>query len=588
MATAEYGFWPAGRARDKPALGGDLCGCYNRGQEGPCARPHRRVNMRSTMPDFPLTLQHFLWRSTTLFPKKEIVSKQETGVHRYTYGEFGGRVAQLGHALRELGIGPSDRVATFAWNNHRHLELYFAIPCTGAVLHTLNIRLFPEHLEFIVKDAEDKVIFIDPSVLPALERLAGKLPTVKQYVLMTDGPLPESRLQPMLSYEELIAGKPVSYPWPDLDERDAAAMCYTSGTTGKPKGVVYSHRSSFLHALGTWTQGEIGLGEVDVVLPVVPMFHANAWGLPYAATMVGAKQVFPDRFLDPKNLSELMAAEGVTYTAGVPTVWIALQQYLEKTGTSLPALKRIGCGGSAVSAALMEGMAKQGLDIMHAWGMTETSPVATFGHVKSYLRSSPEDDRKLKLKQGFPCPAVELRLASVENGQVLPWDGKAVGEIQVRGPWITSSYFRGADPDRFTADGWLRTGDVANIDPEGYVQIVDRTKDLVKSGGEWISSVELESCIMGHPKVLEAAVIGVPHPKWQERPIAYVVPKPEAKESVTQEEILEYLRPRVAKWWLPDEVRFIDEVPKTSVGKFDKKVLREQAARQPVTAAPSE
>jgi fatty-acyl-CoA synthase len=544
--------------------------------------------MRSTMPDFPLTLQHFLWRATTLYPDKEIVTRRDQGVHRYHYREFGQRVGRLANALRVLGVGPGDRVGTFAWNNYRHLELYFAVPCSGAVLHTVNLRLFPEHLEFVINDAEDRVLFVDASVLPALERIAGKLPKVRQYVCLTDGPLPESQLKPMVSYEELLGGQSPIYAWPNLDEREAAAMCYTSGTTGKPKGVVYSHRSAFLHSFAVALTDSMGLSEADSVLPVVPMFHANSWGLAYAATMVGAKLVFPDRFLDPASLATLIRDEAVTLPAGVPTVWISLLQYLEKTGTELPSVRIIPCGGSAIPPALMDGMARRGLTMLHAWGMTETSPVATISQVKHSLRDGAEVERRVRLKQGLPVPGVEVRLAAVDTGAIQPWDGKAVGEIQVRGPWVTSGYYRGVDPDRFTADGWLRTGDVANVDPEGYVQIVDRTKDLVKSGGEWISSVELELAIMGHPNVLEAAVIGVPHPKWQERPVAYVVPKPEHKSAITQDEILTYLQPLVAKWWLPDEVRFVDEIPKTSVGKFDKKVLREIAARKVPAAVPSE
>jgi fatty-acyl-CoA synthase len=541
--------------------------------------------MRSTMPDYPLTLQHFLWRSTTLFPRKEIVTRREGGRHRYTYADFGRRVAQLAHALRELGIAPGDRVGTLAWNNYRHLELYFAVPCSGAVLHTLNPRLFPEHLEFVINDAEDKVIFVDASIVPALQRVAGKLKRVTQFVVMADGPAPDGQLTPTVSYEELITGRPTAYDWPALDERDAAAMCYTSGTTGKPKGVVYSHRSSVLHSFGIAIGGGIGLAESDSILPVVPMFHANAWGLAYGATMLGAKQVFPDRFLDPVSLTELITDEKVTFSAGVPSVWIALLQHLDKTGTDLKGL-RMFVGGSALPAGLYDGLSRHGIDTNQGWGMTETSPVATVATMKSYM---PESDRKqIRLKAGLPLAGVELRLADVETGKPVAWDGKSVGEIQVRGPWVTASYYRGVDPDRFTKDGWLRTGDVANVDPEGYAQIVDRTKDLVKSGGEWISSVELESAIMGHPKVLEAAVIGVPHPKWQERPVAYVVAKPEFKGSVTQNEIVEYLRPLVAKWWLPDEVRFVDEIPKTSVGKFDKKVIREQALKAPAAARPSE
>ncbi|TMD43787.1 MAG: long-chain fatty acid--CoA ligase [Chloroflexi bacterium] len=540
--------------------------------------------MRSTMPDFPLTLQHFLWRSTTLFPRKEIVTRREAGRHRYTYADFGKRVAQLAHALKDLGIGPGDRVGTLAWNTYRHLELYFAVPCAGAVVHTLNPRLAPEHLVFVVNDAEDKVIFVDVSLLPVLQRVASKLNSTKQFVVMTDGPSPDGELKPLLSYEELIAGRPAEYPWPDLDEQDAAAMCYTSGTTGRPKGVVYSHRSSVLHAFGI-TIGGIGPTEGDTLLPIVPMFHANAWGHPFAATMLGAKQVFPDRFLDPVSLTELIHEEGVTFSAGVPSVWIALLQYLDKTGTNLDGF-RMFVGGSAMPAALYDGLSKHGIDVIQGWGMTETSPVAACTTMKSYMTE--KDKRAVRLKQGLPIAGVELRLANVESGELVPWDGKSSGEIQVRGPWVTTSYYRGVDPDRFTADGWLRTGDVANVDGEGYAQIVDRTKDLIKSGGEWISSVELESAIMGHPKVLEAAVIGVPHPKWQERPVAYVVPKPDFKGAVSQAEILEYLTPLVAKWWLPDEVRFVDEIPKTSVGKFDKKVIRQWASSSAPVTAPSE
>jgi fatty-acyl-CoA synthase len=540
------------------------------------------------MPDYPLTLQHFLWRSTTLFPDKEIVTRRDQGTHRYHYRELGARVAQLAHALKALGVGPSDRVGTFAWNNYRHLELYLAVPCSGAVLHTINLRLFPEQLAYVINDAEDRVIFVDASTLPALERIAGKMPSVRSYVCLTDGAIPETTLKPMVSYEELIASQPTTYPWPTLDERDAAAMCYTTGTTGQPKGVVYSHRSAYLHSYAVALGDSMGLRESDCVLPVVPMFHANAWGLAYAATMVGAKLAFPDRFLDPASLATLIRDEKVTLPAGVPTIWIGLLQYLEKTGTELPSVRIIPCGGSAIPPALMDGMARRGLTMLHAWGMTETSPVATISSVKSSLRDGPEAEARIRLKQGIPVPGVELRLAAVDTGAILPWDGTTVGEIQVRGPWVTSSYYRGADPDRFTADGWLRTGDVANVDAEGYVQIVDRTKDLVKSGGEWISSVELESAIMGHPKVLEAAVIGIPDPRWQERPVAYVVAKPDFKNAITQDEILAYLESRVAKWWLPDEVRFIDEIPKTSVGKFDKKVLRQVAGHVPPAPVPSE
>src|SRR2546423_5581121 len=382
--------------------------------------------MRSTMPDFPLTLQHFLWRSTTLFPSKEIVTRRETGRHRYTYADFGRRVAQLAHALKDLGVGPGDRVGTLAWNNYRHLELYFAAPCSGAVLHTLNPRLFPEHLAFVINDAEDRVIFVDASILPALLRIADTIKGVRQFVVMTDGPSPDGQLKPMASYEELLSGRPTTYPWPQIDERDAAAMCYTSGTTGKPKGVVYSHRSSVLHSFGIAIGGGIGLQESDSILPIVPMFHANAWGLPYAATMLGAKQVFADRFLDPVSLTELIRDEAVSFSAGVPSVWIPLLHHLDKTGTDLSGL-RMFVGGSALSAALYDGLTRHGIDTNQGWGMTANPPVASVATIKSAMKDT--DPKAIRLKQGLPLAGAELRLVAVDSGQLVPSDRKSAGEI---------------------------------------------------------------------------------------------------------------------------------------------------------------
>jgi acyl-CoA synthetase (AMP-forming)/AMP-acid ligase II len=530
------------------------------------------------MQDYELTLQHVLWRLEKLHQRKEVVTKRDEGIHRTTYGEMVPRVNRLAGALKRLGVKPGDRVATLAWNNNRHLELYYAVPCMGAVLHTLNLRLFPHHLEFIINDAEDKVLFVDQSLLPLLKPLAGKIPSIKTTVVMSDTPGGASGDGPAgaLDYETLLGAESDAYPWPKLSERMAAAMCYTSGTTGNPKGVVYSHRSQFIHTMGVLQGDNLGLTERDSLLPVVPMFHANSWGLPYAAGMAGAKTVFAGRFsADPRSIVEMAEQEEVTFLAGVPTVWIGLAGYLKESGKRLPRVRTVVCGGSAVPRALMEQMDALGLPILHAWGMTETSPLGSVARVTAGTK--PEDELALRLTQGRVAPGVEIRISDPATGAELPWDGVAFGEIQVRGPWIARGYHNGYDADKLTEDGWFRTGDVAKISPEGYILIVDRTKDVIKSGGEWISSVELENAVMAHPKILEAAVIGLPHPRWDERPVVYAVPRPEFKGQVTEAEVVEFLRDKVAKWWLPDEVRFIDEVPKTSVGKFDKKVLRASA-----------
>src|SRR5438094_1044968 len=397
--------------------------------------------------------------------------------------------------------------------------------------------------------------------------------------LMTNGaPAPADHgLGEMLDYETLLAAESDDYPWPKLSERMAAAMCYTSGTTGNPKGVVYSHRSQFIHTMGVLQKDNLAISEQDVVLPIVPMFHANSWGLPYAIGMAGSKVLFPDEFMgDAKSVCELADQEGATVLAGVPTIWIGTVAYLKETGKRLPKVHTVVCGGSAVPRSLMESMDALGLRILHAWGMTETSPLGSVARPRAGTK--PEDELNARLTQGVIVPAVEIRICDAATGQELPWDEVAFGEIQVRGPWIARGYYNGYDPGKLTEDGWFRTGDVAKISPDGYIQIVDRTKDVIKSGGEWISSVELENAVMAHPKIIEAAVIGLPHPKWDERPVVYAVARPEFKGQVTEEEIREFLRDKVAKWWLPDEVRFIDEVPKTSVGKFDKKVLRANAA----------
>jgi len=533
--------------------------------------------MKGLMQDYPLTTQHMLWRLERLFDKKEIVTKRETQLHRYRYSDLARRVHQLANVLTRLGVRPGDRVATLAWNNYRHLELYYAIPCMGAVLHTLNLRLFPDQLEFTISDAQDTVLFVDRTLIPVLNQVAGRIPSVRTIVVLSDGePLPEHGLGEVEDYETLMAAETADFSWPRLDELSAAAMCYTSGTTGNPKGVVYSHRSQFLHTMCVLQKDSLGVSERDVLLPVVPMFHANSWGLPYAAGMSGCKLIFPDRFMgDGQVILDLAESEGATILGGVPTIWINLMGTMQKAGRRLPKVHTVICGGSAIPRSLMEGMDALGLRMLHAWGMTETSPIGSIGLVRSWVTS--EEELATRLKQGVPATGVEIRIADLATGEELPWDGVAFGEIQCRGPWIASGYHNNADPGKITEDGWFRTGDVATMSPDGYITIVDRTKDVIKSGGEWISSVELEGAIMAHPKVLEAAVVGLSHSKWQERPVAYVVAKPEHRGDVSAEEIRTFLAERVAKWWLPDEFRFIDEIPKTSTLKFDKKALRATA-----------
>lgn len=531
--------------------------------------------MQGQMMDYQLTLTPLLERARRLFPKKEVVTKAGPGLERFTYEQIVERVARLANALEKLGVKRGDRVATFAWNNARHLELYFAVPCMGAVLHPLNLRLPADQLAYIVVHADDQVLFIDPTLLPAIEALAPHLKSIKLFVIMGDKVPEGTTLKPVYAYEDLLQSASPEYPWPHLEENDAAAMCYTSGTTGNPKGVVYSHRSIYLHTMGLSMTDSFGLSEKDVFMPVVPMFHVLAWGTPFAAVMLGTKLVFPGPHLQPRDLAELIQAEKVTLTAGVPTLWLGILNLLEKEQYDMSSLRGMIVGGAAAPRSMIEAFDKKhGLNVIHAWGMTEMSPLGTVSHLKSYQLDLPEAERfTFRAKQGTPVPGVEIRAVDVW-GKEIPWDGKAFGELQVRGPWIISSYFNDERSADSFMDGWFRTGDVVTIDAEGFVQIVDRTKDLVKSGGEWISSQDLENAIMAHPKVLEASVIAVPHPKWQERPLACVVIKPEFKDNLTKAELFEHLRSRFDKMYIPDDIVFIDAVPKTSVGKFDKKVLR--------------
>jgi fatty-acyl-CoA synthase len=537
------------------------------------------------MQDFPLTLPHLFDRAERLFADKEVVTVTATGQERTTYGAWAERARRLGGALDALGVSDDGRVATFAWNTARHLELYFAAPCTGRVVHTLNIRLFPEQLVYIANHAEDEVIFVDRSLARLLFPLVGQFTTVKHMVVMDDG---TGDLPPIDTgvavhdYETLLAAaEPVAYVVDD--ESRAASMCYTSGTTGNPKGVVYSHRSMVLHTLGVMAAGTLAIDEPDRVLPIVPMFHANAWGLAHAAVAAGASLILPGPDLSPAAVAGLIESERVTVAAGVPTIWMGVLPELD--GRNTGSLRSIVCGGSAVPPALSEAYeARVGLPILQAWGMTETSPVGAVCRIKSTLGAAPGDggdDGRVELRSsvGQPAVGVEARITRPDSAnpvEPLPWDGVTPGELQVRGPWIAAGYHADArSAASFSADGWLRTGDIATIDAHGYIRLVDRAKDVIKSGGEWISSVELENEIMAHPQVSEAAVIGVADARWGERPVACVVLRPGAQPTGdTKVDIRAFLEPRVAKWWLPDDIVFLDHIPKTSVGKFSKKELR--------------
>ncbi len=531
------------------------------------------------MQNTPLTMVHLFERAEKYHVAKTITTATAVGKDRTTYGEWAARTRQLAGALDKLKITGDGRVATFAWNTARHLELYFAAPCTGRVLHTLNIRLFPEQLTYIANHAEDEVIFVDRSLFALLAPLLPTFKTVKHLVIMDDGKgdVPDSvpGMQ-MHNYEELIKGVS-GVEFKITDENLAASMCYTSGTTGNPKGVVYSHRSTYLHTMGAMMVDSLGARESDVILPVVPMFHANAWGLAHAAVACGASLVMPGPDLSGKAIANLIVEEKVTVAAGVPTIWMGVLPELNGRDTS--ALRAIPVGGSAVPKALSEAYRETvGLPILQAWGMTETSPIAATCTLSiADQKKSIEEQAELRTTVGTINFGVDCRVVLPSTTTPVPWDGETSGELQCAGAWIASTYYNDARAgESFTQDGWLRTGDVATMDSSGRIRLVDRTKDLIKTGGEWISSVEIENELMSHPKIKEAAVVGVPHPKWSERPLACVVVNP--GETLTKEEVLDYIRPKLAKWQVPDDVVFIDEVPKTSVGKFSKKTLREKFA----------
>lgn len=533
--------------------------------------------MKGLMQDWPLRVSTLIDHAARFHGDREIVTRSIEGpITRTTYREVHLRARKVAQALTKLDIKEGDIVATMAWNTARHLEAWYGIMGMGAVCHTLNPRLFAEQLVYIINHAEDKIIFVDLTFVPILEAIADKLPNVKSYVIMTDrAHMPETKLPNALCFEEIVEAEDGNFKWAEVDENAACGLCYTSGTTGNPKGVLYSHRSNVLHSMAANMGDALGMKSTDSILPVVPMFHANAWGIAFAAPAVGAKIVMPGANMDGQSIYELLDTEKVTVTAAVPTVWLMLLQYLEKTGAELPALTRVVIGGSAAPRSMIEVFEqKYDVKVFHAWGMTEMSPMGTLGALKAGMEDWPlEKQIDVKVKQGRAIYTVEMKITD-DDGNELPSDGKAFGHLMVRGPAIAGAYLKGEGGNILDKDGWFDTGDVATIDEQGYMQITDRAKDVIKSGGEWISSIEIENLAVGHPKVAEAAVIGIAHPKWDERPLLIVVAK--EGEAPTKDEILRYMEGKIAKWWMPDDVAFVDEIPHTATGKIQKLTLREQ------------
>jgi fatty-acyl-CoA synthase len=537
--------------------------------------------------DYPLNVQHILDRMRTVHRRAEVVTLGAGGTQRASFDQVAQRAAQLAGALRELGVDEGDRVGTLCWNTQEHLEAYFAVPCMSAVLHTLNLRLHPEQLAYVINHAQDRAIIVDDSLVPLVAPLVPMLDSVEHYVVVGDGPA--DGLPSPLRYEELLTAQPTEFAWPIIDERSASSLCFTSGTTGNPKGVLYSHRSTALHSLLACTADAFGFRTSDRVMPASPMFHANAWGLPYAAVLAGSSLVLSGRHLLGEPLARLIEEERVSMTAAVPTILTDLLRYADQNHPDLSSLRLVLCGGAAVSRALMQGFEdRHGVKVLQVWGMTETSPIGAVGVPPAEAQG--EDHWNYRTKSGRLAPFVEARLVG-ENETIQPWDGKATGELQVRGPWIAADYLDDPDSAEKFSEGWLRTGDVATIDLDGFIQLTDRAKDVIKSGGEWISSVALEAELATHPGVREAAVIAMPDSRWDERPLACIVREDDS--DVAPEQLRAHLEPKVARWWLPDAFTFVDEIPKTSVGKLNKKLLRQQLAEgaltvEPALAAPAE